>query len=110
MVSPETAWSSGASGTAADAETAARLRQIANADAKSIFMAIFPSLQICRDAAVAHGRKTLWRPGNGKRPLPVTAVPAAPVMPMPVMPAAMPVMVPMMSPADFLGLEVPDLG
>src|SRR5450756_1179450 len=71
------------------------------------------SLQICRDAAVAHGRKTLRRPGNGKRPLPVTAVPMAPVMPMPaavpVMPAAVPVMVPMMSPADLFGLEVPDL-
>ena len=50
MVSVETAWSSGASGIAAEAETAARPRQIANVDAKSIFMAIFPSLQICRDA------------------------------------------------------------
>jgi hypothetical protein len=38
MVSPDTAWSSGASGIAFDAETAARLRQMANADATSIFM------------------------------------------------------------------------
>jgi hypothetical protein len=56
MVSPAPAWSSGASGIAFDAETAARLRQMANADATSIFMgSSFPfklSSQICRDAAI----------------------------------------------------------
>jgi hypothetical protein len=38
MVSDDAAWSSGATGIARDAETAARLRQIANADAPSIFI------------------------------------------------------------------------
>jgi hypothetical protein len=51
MVSVDIAWSSGASGMACDAETAARLRQIANAEATSIFTGFsFPL--ICRDAAV----------------------------------------------------------
>ncbi len=44
MVSLDTPWSSGASGIAFDAETAARLRQMANADATRIFMG-FPLSQ-----------------------------------------------------------------
>ena len=53
------------------------------------------------------------RPVNGQRALPVTAVPAAPVpavpavMPTPV--AAMPVPVPMMSPADLFRLQMLNL-
>jgi hypothetical protein len=43
MVSVDMAWSSEASGIARDAETAARLRQIANADATSIFTGFFLS-------------------------------------------------------------------
>jgi hypothetical protein len=46
MVSADTARSSGASGIARDAETAARLRQMANADAKSIFMGLFSFLSV----------------------------------------------------------------
>jgi len=42
------------SGIAFDAETAARLRQIANADATNIFIGAFLSSQICRDAAISH--------------------------------------------------------
>jgi hypothetical protein len=41
MMSADAAWSSGASGMARDAETAATLRQMTNADAMNIFMA-FP--------------------------------------------------------------------
>jgi hypothetical protein len=52
MVSPAAAWSSGASGIAFDAETAARLRQMANADATSIFMGSSFPLKFCRDAAI----------------------------------------------------------
>jgi hypothetical protein len=52
MASVDTAWSSGASGIAFDAETATRLRQIANADATSSFIGAFLSSQICRDAAI----------------------------------------------------------
>jgi hypothetical protein len=106
MASVDTAWSSGASGIAFDAETATRLRQIANADATSSFIGAFLSSQICRDAAISTVQK-IRRPVNGKRALPVTAVPAAPVpavMPTPV--AAMPVPVPMMSPADLFGLQM----
>jgi hypothetical protein len=54
MASVDTAWSSGANGIAFDAETAARLRQIANADATIIFIGAFLSSQICRDAAISH--------------------------------------------------------
>jgi hypothetical protein len=43
MVSVDAAWSSGATGIARDEEIAARLRQIANTDAASIFMG-FPFL------------------------------------------------------------------
>jgi hypothetical protein len=56
MVSLETPWSSGASGIATDAETAARLRQIANADAKSIFMAIFLSSKNAATRVARHLR------------------------------------------------------
>jgi hypothetical protein len=56
MVSADTAWSSGATGIAGDAETAARLRPMAKADAASIFMG-FPFISICRDAAVTDIRK-----------------------------------------------------
>jgi hypothetical protein len=56
MVSLDIARSSGASGIARDAETAATLRPIANAVATSIFMG-FSFLSICRDAAVADLRK-----------------------------------------------------
>ena len=48
MVSLDTAWSSGATGIARDEEIAARLRQIANIDAASIFTAFILSSQICR--------------------------------------------------------------
>src|SRR5260370_545698 len=45
MGSGDRAWSGGARGFARDAETAARLRQIANADATSILMGFFLSPQ-----------------------------------------------------------------
>jgi hypothetical protein len=53
MTSADAAWSSGASGIAFDADTAARPRQIANADATSIFMGA-SFLSICRDAAISN--------------------------------------------------------
>jgi hypothetical protein len=59
MVSADTARSSGARGIAREVETAARLRQIANIDAASIFMGFFLSTQICRDAAVSNLRKNV---------------------------------------------------
>ena len=65
MVSPDAAWSSGASGIACDEDIAARLRQTANMDATSIFTGIYLSSQICRDAAVSNSRKTMELGANG---------------------------------------------
>jgi hypothetical protein len=127
MTSLDTAWSSGANGIAFDAEIAARLRQIANADATSIFIGAFLSSQICRDAAISHWHENAAT--NRNRVLPVTAVPV-PVVPAPVpavpapvavMPAPVaavpapvavmpaPVMMPVVSPADLFGFQMLNL-
>ena len=99
---------------ACDAESAARLRPIANADAARIFME-GPFLLV---------RDEITRPNdanNGAIELPIASPPMpAPVMtPSPVTPvpapmaaapvAAMPSPVPAVSPADFLGLETIDI-
>jgi hypothetical protein len=51
MVAPAAAWSSGARGIAFEADTAARLRQTANADATSIFIGLSFRVVMCRNAA-----------------------------------------------------------
>jgi hypothetical protein len=134
MTSLDTAWSSGANGIAFDAEIAARLRQIANADATSIFIGAFLSSQICRDAAISHRYENAAV--NDNRVLPVMAVPMTvvptpvpvvptpvPVVPtpMPVVPAPVaavpapvavmpaPVMMPVVSPADLFGVQMLNL-
>jgi hypothetical protein len=116
MVSPDTAWPSGASGIAVDAETAARLRQMANADATSIFMgSSFPfklSSQICRVAAIYALTQNIaaacWRTGASPPMTMPVAVPATvmPAVPTPV--PAVPVVVPVMAPAHLFGLEAVD--
>jgi hypothetical protein len=53
MVSVDADWSSGATGMACDADIAATLRQIANADATSIFMDFSLSLHLPRHGGVA---------------------------------------------------------
>jgi hypothetical protein len=68
MVSAEAAWSSGATGMARDAETAARLRQIANADAANIFIGFFlSSLHSPRCGSFTLTQK-MWRAGNAAMP------------------------------------------
>jgi hypothetical protein len=62
MVSVDTAWSSGATGIARDEEIAARLRQIANADAASIFMGFSFPLKFTAGAAVSDFRKKCGNP------------------------------------------------
>jgi hypothetical protein len=123
MASADTARSSGASGIAFDAETAARLRQIANADATSFFIGAFLSSRICRDAAISDFYKKFGGLLTASAALPVTAVPVtvvpavavpAPVAAMPTPVATMmptPVMpVPVMSPADLFGFQMLNFG
>jgi hypothetical protein len=102
MVLVDTAWSSRASGIARDAEAAARLRQIANAEATSSFTGFSLPFNLPQGGGFATYAKSFGA-------LPVTAMPAAPVTAVPAaMPApmpAMPVPVPVMSPAHFFGLD-----
>ena len=106
MVSVDIAWSSGASGMACDAETAARLRQIANAEATSSFTGFSLPFNLPQGGGFATYAKSFGA-------LPVTAMPAAPVTAVPAaMPAPMPAMpapVPVMTPAHFFGFEVIDI-
>jgi hypothetical protein len=106
MVSNDAAWSSGATGIARDAEIAARLRQIANADAASTFIGfVLSSLHMPRCGCFALEQENLgdcWR-GNA---LPVTAMPVA-TTPAPV--TTVPVPVPVTAPANLLGLELASL-
>ena len=103
MVSVDADWSSGATGMACAADIAATLRQIANAEATSIFMDFSFSLAATRRCC--NLRKVIGE----SRASPVTAMPAAPVptvpaaMPTPV--TAVPVPVPVM-PTHLLGLEM----
>ena len=62
MVSLDTAWSSGATGIARDEEIAARLRQIAKADAASIFMGFSFPLKFTAGAAVSDLRRKCGNP------------------------------------------------
>jgi hypothetical protein len=60
MVSNDAAWSSGATGIARDAEIAARLRQIANADAASTFIGfVLSSLHMPRCGCFALEQENL---------------------------------------------------
>jgi hypothetical protein len=63
MVSVDTAWSSGATGIAREAEIAARLRQIANADTAINFIDFFLSSLIAAIRQL-HTTQTIWRSGN----------------------------------------------
>jgi hypothetical protein len=106
MVSVDADWASGATGMACDTDIAATLRQIANAEATSIFMDFSFSLHLPRRGGVA----TCARSFGKSSASPVTAMPAAPV---PAVPAAMPtpvttvpVPVPVMPPAHLLGPEM----
>ena len=102
---------------ACDAEIAARLRPIANADAARIFME-GPFLLVRDEITGPNDANN----GTIKPPIALPAMPApvmtpSPVTPVPAMPApmaaapvaAMPSPVPAVSPADFLGLETIDI-
>ena len=63
MVSVDTAWSSGATGIARDAETAARLRPMAKADTASNFMGFSFPLNVPRRGGYGL-TQTMWQSGN----------------------------------------------
>jgi hypothetical protein len=112
MVSADTDGSSGARGMACAAESAARLRPIANADAARIFME-GPFLLV-RDEITGPNDANIVAielpialpamPAPVMTPSPVTPVPA-PAAPV----AAMPSPVPAVSPTDLFGLETIDI-
>ena len=105
MMSADAARSSGAKGIAIDAGTAARLRQMANADATSNFIVIsffsFSNLPLRGSSALT---QTRWQHAAA---LPVTTVPVSamptPMSAVPAPVAAMPVPVP--APVHLFGLE-----
>jgi hypothetical protein len=104
MVSADTDWSSGATGMAFDAETAARLRPMANADAARIFMG-FPFLLLCNEMTILDQANIVTTEPPIASPAMTVPVTPVPVMAAPAPATPVPVPVPMVSPADLFGLE-----
>jgi hypothetical protein len=104
MVSADTDWSSGATGMAFDAEIAARLRPMANADAARIFTG-FPFLLLCNETTIPNYANTATTEPPIASPAMTAPVMAVPAMAAPSPMTPVPVPMPVVAPADLFGLE-----